>query len=391
MAPPRTAFRAFPFVVAAAVSASLILAAPFIGEIRRAILARFPGQFVRIVGAIVALALVVALIVAFLRIREQRGWRFGAIAAALAIAASYTLLMRTGDPQVDAVERFHFVEYGLVTLLFYRAWRPAADLSMLVLPVLAALVVGTLEEWFQWFIPARVGEVKDVFLNGVAIACGLIFSVALDPPARPAVLTSAAIRRIGLGAAALVVVFGAFFQSVHLGYEIIADRSGESWRFRSGYRATELESLAADRANRWRGVTVGRPPRLSAEDQYMTEGHWHVAARNSAWAANDVVGAWNENLILERYFGPVLGTPSYLSPTGHRWNVEHVVDAARRLPAVAARPEYRSRAEPSPIYVWPKGIYWTVIAVLAALLAAPWIVNRAQRRSPPAAEHHVLG
>ena len=43
-------FRARSFVLAAAVSAGLVLAAPFIGEIRRAVLLRFPGQFVRIVG-----------------------------------------------------------------------------------------------------------------------------------------------------------------------------------------------------------------------------------------------------------------------------------------------------------------------------------------------------
>jgi pimeloyl-ACP methyl ester carboxylesterase len=40
------------------VALAVVLSAPFIGEIRRAILERFPGQFVRIIGAIVALAVV---------------------------------------------------------------------------------------------------------------------------------------------------------------------------------------------------------------------------------------------------------------------------------------------------------------------------------------------
>jgi len=366
-------FRVVPFLLAGSTSAALIVAAPFIGEIRRAILARFPGQFVRIVGAVVVLALVAALVAAFRRIHEKRVWRYGMIAAALAIAAGYTTLMRTGDPQVDAVERFHFVEYGLITLLFYRAWRPAGDLSTIVLPVLAGLLVGTLEEWFQWFIPARVGEMKDVFLNGVAIACGLMFSVALDPPMGGTLaLTSDALRRIGIGAAAVLLVFAAFFHTVHLGHDVQGDR----WRFRSSYTTADLDALAANRAARWKGRPIERPRRLSAEDQYLTEGHTHVAARNVAWSANDVVTAWYENLILERHFAPVLDTPSYVSPTGHRWNPTHREDAARRFSDAAPTSEFESRAQPSPIYVWPRPAFWGLTIALAALVVGPGLWRR---------------
>ena len=80
------------------------------------------------------------------------------------------------------MERFHFIEYGLITFLFYRAWRPLEDPSIVILPALAALLVGTADEWLQWFIPNRVGELNDIFLNGIAIACGLVFSLGADPP-----------------------------------------------------------------------------------------------------------------------------------------------------------------------------------------------------------------
>jgi hypothetical protein len=73
------------------------------------------------------------------------------------IGVGYSLRFADGRPDVDVVERFHFVEFGVITLLFYRAWRPLNDLSIVVLPLLAGLLVGTLEEWFQWFIPVRVG------------------------------------------------------------------------------------------------------------------------------------------------------------------------------------------------------------------------------------------
>jgi hypothetical protein len=352
-------------VLAAGVSAALVLAAPFIGEIRRALLIRFPGQFVRIIGAIVLASGLLAIAAAVVRIRERKALRYAGLVTAVAIAISYAFITRTDDPQVNAVQSFHFIEYGLVTVLFWCAWRPAGDASSLVLPVLAGLLVGTLEEWFQWFIPVRVGEVRDVFLNGVAIGCGLIFSLALHPPSRTHMaFTPAARRRNHAFAGMVVVVFGAFFQSVHLGYAIDGPQQSV---FRSGYTAADLDRLSADRAERWRGETVGRPPRLSAEDQYMTEGHWHVARRNEAWAAGDGAGAWHENLILERFFSPVLDRPTYVSPTGTRWPPEHRADAADRATPSTS---YVSRAEAQPIITWPRGGFWTaVMALVAALLA----------------------
>jgi VanZ family protein len=70
-----------------------------------------------------------------------------------------------------------------VTWLFYRAWRDRGDLSTLILPVLAGLLVGTAAEAWQWFVPERVGEWRDIFINLGAVASGLLLSVAVAPPA----------------------------------------------------------------------------------------------------------------------------------------------------------------------------------------------------------------
>ena len=67
--------------------------------------------------------------------------------------------------------------------------------------------------------------------------------------------------------------------------------------------------------------------RVSREDQYMSEGVVHVQERNEAWAAGDALTAWRENQILEKYYQPVLDTPSYVSQTGHRWSPEQRDDA----------------------------------------------------------------
>jgi len=170
--------------LAIAASVALVLAAPFVGQIRAFLQDTFPGQYRYIIAGAVLGSVGVAMVIAIARIRTRRVLRYSLIAAALAIGISYAMVSRSGDPAVDAVERFHFVEYGLVALLFYRAWRPIGDASLLVLPLLAGLLVGICEEWLQWFVPSRVGELRDVVLNLWAIVCGVLFSVALDPPER---------------------------------------------------------------------------------------------------------------------------------------------------------------------------------------------------------------
>jgi hypothetical protein len=74
--------------------------------------------------------------------------------------------------------------------------------------------------------------------------------------------------------------------------------------------------------------------------------------------------AWHENLILERYFKPVLDAASAGGATGHRLAPEQVADVdARRAHDQAP---FVSDAEAMPIYVWPAGAFWTIIAGLAA-------------------------
>jgi hypothetical protein len=236
-------------VIAWLVSGAIVLSAPFMGQIRAMLRSAFPGHFAAVVAGAVGVAVVAAVGAALIRVRDRRAVRYGAILGAVAAAAAYSFATASGTPDVDAVERVHFLEYGLISLLFYRAWSATADVSIVALPVAAGLIVGTVEEWFQWFIPNRVGEARDVLLNLVAIGCGLAFSIGVGAPRafswrlRPG--SAAAIGRWS-GAAALV--FALFLGSVHLGHEI----REEGIAFRSRYSSAGLASLAADRAERWK-------------------------------------------------------------------------------------------------------------------------------------------
>ncbi len=365
-AAPAPLSRAGALTVAVAASAALILAAPAIGGARATLRAAFPGTFSRVIEAGLALAALAAIGVALARIRTDRARRYGLLAAALAIAWIYSAATGSADPAIRAVERVHFIEFGLITWLFLRVWRDRTDASAVAAPALAAGVAGIGDEAFQWFLPARVGELADVALNGVAIGCGLLAGAAITPPAHPAGRwTGASIRLVARLAALTAVALAGFVHVVHVGHRLDTPGIGT---FETRYTAAELDAQNRQRVEAWRHDPPRlRPPRLSREDQFMTEGLQHVQARNAAWARGDAFTAWRENAILERYFPAVLDTPSYVSAAGHRWSTAHGADAARRIAGTEAR-AFTSAAFPYPIYAWPPLIVWLFAAGVAVAL-----------------------
>lgn len=347
-------------------SAAIVAAAPLAGVARSQLQAALSARFGPAVWALIGAVVVTAAAVGLRRVRHGWWWRAGLVALAAAAAGAYVWATGNADPSIRAVEAVHFVEYGLITFLFYRVWRGHRDLATFALPALAAFLAGVAEEAYQWFLPARVGELSDVWLNGVAIGCALLFSAGVAPAGRLARLSAHGARRIGWALALAVLAVAAFIHTVHLGTRITLDQVS----FDSRDTALVLEALARDREERWRVTPpLVRPDRFSREDQYATEGLQHVQARNLAWTAGDAVTAWHENEILERHFTPVLDTPSYVSQVGHRWPPDQRAKVrARAEPGVAA--PFESRAFPYPIYRWAPAAVWAMAAALAALVAA---------------------
>ena len=307
-------------------------------------------------------ALAVAL-VAFttMRIRDRRLLRYGLLAAAAGLAALWGRGNPASSAVTRAVERFHFFEYGLITLLFSRAWRtpPRADPSSYLLAVLSALLVGTAEEALQWFVPDRIGELADVFLNLAAIGVGLLVALALDPPQTFSWrMPRSARARVARLAAITLLSLALFVRLVHLGTWV----GDPELRFRSRYSAGQLAETSAARTASWaRRPPPARPPAFSREDQYLTEGLWHVQARNAEWGAGRAAAALGEQRILERYFSPVLRL-------GHEWPPPQRSDAERRAAPVAA--PFESHAERQPIWTWSSTAYWIAVVVLTIPLVA---------------------
>jgi hypothetical protein len=350
--------------LALSASAVVILSSPFAGQLRSAILTAFPTQFRLIVGGATAAVVIIAIVVALIR---GAGRGVLGLVAAIAGGLVYAQLVATGNPNVDAVEHVHFAEYGIVAWLYYEAWRPLNHGLVVIWPLLAGILTGIVDEFVQWYVPLRVGEAHDIFLNAVAVACGLCFAASIDPPSTFAVpLQRRAVRPVAYGIATVVLAFAVFFQTVHLGHRLFRPELGMFW---STYDDAALLAASRERASRWKS----RPPvvlhRLSREDQYLSEGLWHVQERNRAWGAGDAFTAWRENMILETYFGPVLDTATYDTPAPPRW------PAAQRAQAAAiVGPDpgfYMSRAAPYPIYTWSPIAFWIVTgAIVAAVVTA---------------------
>ena len=359
-------------VVAIAVAAAVVLTGPLIGGVRSWLRSSLTGDYRLVINMAMAVAVAAALAAAVRRIRIARVTRFAAIAGAISVAAVFAYLTRSGNPDVDAVERFHFVEYAAVTWLFYRAWIHHRDLSTLALPVVMTFIAGVADEAFQWFVPGRVGEWRDLGINLAAIASGLLFSVALDPPGalRWRVLPASR-RATGIIIAAAALVIAGFLHLVHAGVVV---RDVEVGDFTSRYSEEALLALARDRHELWR---TDPPPmtlqRYSREDQYRSEGVIHIRRRNACWALNGRT-AWRENIILEKFYGPVLDTPGWDTPEASRWPPEQRSDLARRIGSLPLRAPCNPEVPEPWLFLWSPRWLWIGAGVVAAL--GLWLARR---------------
>ncbi len=96
-------------MVAIAAAVALVLSAPFVGQIRSAVRAAFPGQYLLIIAGTAALGLAAALASAAWRIRDRRPARYGVIALAILIAVGYSALDRVtvgGDGTPSSASTF---------------------------------------------------------------------------------------------------------------------------------------------------------------------------------------------------------------------------------------------------------------------------------------------
>lgn len=346
-------------------SVAVVAVAPFLRLLRDRLFEHFPRAFAPLMTAGFAIALGVAAVVAWRRIRTHRLPRLGGCLLAGVLIALQVLGFARDRADVSAVERVHILEYGLLALLFYWALRPAAGATGLLLAGVAAAAVGVVDETVQWLVSTRVGEARDVLLNWTAVGTGLVAAVSLAPPASRAGPDPTRVRRAtGVVLAGWVVLCAFAFDLTHLGHRI-EDRE-EGVAFLSWVDEERLRKLADDRARRWAERPPGPLSPLALEDYFLTAGTTHVQARNQALTRGQVVRAWNEQRILERWYAPVLelrglasGRPLDLTPRKRAQLRQQALAGPRsRL--------YESGVLSARVFLRPRrGTLWAVALVLA--------------------------
>lgn len=81
-------------------------------------------------------------------------------------------------------EAMHFVQYGVLSLLLFRAFREhMADSGLYVACFFAGAFLGVLDEFIQWLVPRRFFDFRDMFINISAVT---LVQLALARGVRPA-------------------------------------------------------------------------------------------------------------------------------------------------------------------------------------------------------------
>ena len=333
-------------------TATIWAAIPFMRALERVFTHFLPKQAI---GWFVVAAIVVAAGAATVAVRRARGRLDMVTLVTLAISAS-VLVAWTAHLWREPAEAFHFVQYGVLGALLFRAWHPVRpDLSAHLAAAAAGLLLGTVDEVLQWLTPARFWDVRDILINGSAAALVQPALWRLAPPRQPLrrarlslPLTLAAIElalfavcfsatperlvRIAERAPSLAFLTRTTNTMAEYGHVhtvpgvgtfksrlTVEDLSRED-RTRAATAASVLDRYPSDRyAAFLRDVNPG-------VDAFVYEARVHIFSRNANWLQaralpagsaerrDRMTVAYREQQILERYFGHTLAASTYAPP-----------------------------------------------------------------------------
>lgn len=131
------------------------------------------------IASVFLVCLSIILIVMLFRTRNH--WRYVAVFSLAAVYGWLTTQVRSPEEQI------HFIQYGLVGVLFARAlmgrfgrgWRTHA------IALALAIAAGVVDELLQGLLPSRHYDVRDIGLDALSATLGLVV-FRLIPPAETA-------------------------------------------------------------------------------------------------------------------------------------------------------------------------------------------------------------
>ncbi|MFQ5699842.1 MAG: VanZ family protein [Myxococcota bacterium] len=331
------------------------------------------GAFLWTVGIAGALGVLAA---AAWRARRPSGpWHWLALGVATGLFA-----WRVGSLRHSPEEALHFVEYGVLSILLYRALlHRVRDPAIYGCALVLGTTLGIVDEALQWIVPGRIWDLRDLGVDVSAVALPqLAIALGLDPPLvarRVTVRGRLLLLRLSLVA---VLLLGASllntpariraYSSALPGLDFLASRGSVMIEyghriedpglgvFHSRFDRAELARNDAARGDEVGALLARYPsPRdypafleryTPITDPFAHEARVHLFRRSAYlrtaqehpfdldWYRSDLTVAYREQLFLERYF------PRSLAASGLGF-VPELVEylRERQLPEVA----YESR------------------------------------------------
>lgn len=260
----------------------------------------------------------------------------------------------TWNLRLNPEESLHFVQYGVLGILLYRALRHRlSDPSVYLVAALLGILLGLCDELIQWIVPRRHFDYRDVGINAMA---GLLVQLAIAFGVQPAGVSRPWSRRGLCWASGLVSLIAALLLFC------VANHDGfKAWYTTFIPAAEQVDEVTATYGFQIADPAIGtfysrlRPHELKAEDraraaeaaaildQYKSDRHYsHFLRRYPSYAdpflvearvhlfrrdryaslaiksAGDpdaineyVLIAYRENQILRTYFPETLAASSY--------------------------------------------------------------------------------
>ncbi len=335
-------------------------------------------------------------------VRASSWWWLAGVAGALAGG--------TWHLRANPEEAMHFIQYGVLSFLLYRAFRTRfEDSGLFVAALVAGAFLGVLDECIQWIVPRRFFDFRDMVINvsGVvlvqlALARGLRPEGILSPPRAQSLRVA---FRLATGLALFFVILlaatpariaalpwelGSFLINeplVEYGNQItvsndihfVSRLTGPALLAEDEQRQAEVGPLLARHADDrgYEQFLLDHPPwqdpfahemrvHLFRRDRYSKDARAH--RRDPERQAREITVAWCEQRILETYFRRTLAA------AGLDWPA----DVRDRANAMARPGEYQSPVSRHLIVRWRR---WQLqgMVVLAWMVFGGWVRYVAHR------------
>ncbi len=266
-------------------------------------------------------------------------------------------LFYTWDLKDNPEEAVHFIEYGVLSVLIYRALtHRIRDYSIYPAAALIATSFGILDETIQWLIPDRFWDYRDIWLNfsaGALVLFGL--ATGLRPPLISGAPGAASIRRLFrlalIPAVALAITYintptrmETYAELIHIPdvIQVSGDKMAEYGyyhedpdvgAFRSRMTPEQLQAIDRQQAATAAAIVDRYPDREAyraflklypvGRNDFLHEVRVHIFRRDVYLARADEAAAGSpersdyltiaywENRILEKYFGQTLAASTY--------------------------------------------------------------------------------